>query len=286
MATTSTVPDAENPRKIQFYDINASTLQGPWRQLLREYGGIPDQELDEHVQEIRLKAFKVCPYPCIGMFQFLDLSMMTTDVYPEVLERMKRGDEKFLDLGCCLAQEVRQLVLDGAPSANTYASDLWGGFFPVGNELFKDEGRLETTFIAADVFDDSSPLTKLAGQINIIYTGALFHLFSLEEQEKVALRVVQLLASRPGSLIIGRQSGSEVAGESSRTGDKGGRGHFQHNPQSWKEFWIRIGDKTGTRWAVEADVNSPEFTLSPPQGTPAIQRKMSAKGLRYTVRRL
>lgn len=62
--------------------------------------------------------------------------MMTMDAYPEVLERVKHG-EKFLDLGCCFGQELRQLVADGAPSANTYGSDLWGGFFSVGYLAFQ-----------------------------------------------------------------------------------------------------------------------------------------------------
>lgn len=79
------------------------------------------------------------------MYQFLDLSLMTTDVYQEVLERVKHG-ENFLDLGCCFGQEIRQLVFDGAPSANTYGSDLWSDFLSIGYELFKDKDRLQTTF--------------------------------------------------------------------------------------------------------------------------------------------
>ncbi len=197
--------------------------------------------------------------------------MTKTDIYQEVLERVKGGD-KFLDLACCFGQEIRKLVFDGAPSANTYGSDLWGDYFPVSYELFKDKDRLQTTFIAADVLDDASPLTELAGQMNIIYTGDFFHLFNLETQEKVASRIVQLLAPQPGSLLIGRQSGGDVPGEHSRAGDTSGRTHFRHNPQSWQELWDRVGERTGSRWSVEADLRFSEFTLSPREAARLLTR--------------
>ncbi|KAK3322624.1 hypothetical protein B0H66DRAFT_554854 [Apodospora peruviana] len=280
-------------RKIEFYaEVEASVLTESARKLLREYSGIPDAKINSHVEAIRLEAFQVCPYPCIGMFQFLDLSLSSmTSIYAEVLQRLKTGN-KFLDLGCCLGQEIRQLVFDGAPSANTYGVDLYGGFFAVGYKLFADRDRLQTTFIAADIFDELSPLatTQLAGQIDIVYVGAVFHLFSLQEQEMMAVRLVQLLAPRAGSLIIGRQSGSEEAGEFSRAGDKNGKSHFRHNPQSWRELWDRVGERTGSKWHVEeADLSAPEFGLSSAaaEGMSAeIRNKMSAKGLRFVVRRM
>jgi hypothetical protein len=52
MSSLSTVPDAENPRKIEFYNLNPSTLKGPWRELLLEYSGIPEEEIDGHVKAI------------------------------------------------------------------------------------------------------------------------------------------------------------------------------------------------------------------------------------------
>jgi hypothetical protein len=216
----------------------------------------------------------------------MDLKLMTADIYQEVLTRIANG-EKFLDLGCCFGQEIRQLVFDGAPSINTYGSDIWGEFMSIGYDLFRDKDRLQTTFITADVFDNSSPLTQLAGQMNIIYTGAFFHLFNLEEQEKVAVRIVELLVPRPGSLIIGQHSGNENSGEYSRSGESDGPKHFRHNPQSWKEFWDKVGEKTESRWSVEADVCFPEFTLPEVEGkSTAMQTVMGAKALRFTVKRL
>jgi len=49
------------------------------------------------------------PYPCIGAYRFLDLSIISSPQYDEILSRVKNG-EKFLDLGCCFGQEIRQLV--------------------------------------------------------------------------------------------------------------------------------------------------------------------------------
>lgn len=49
------------------------------------------------------------PYPCIGAFRFLDMSIPKQPIYPEILERLKAG-QKLLDVGCALGQELRRLV--------------------------------------------------------------------------------------------------------------------------------------------------------------------------------
>jgi hypothetical protein len=52
MSGSSSVPDAENSRKIEFYNLEASTIRGAGRELLRVYSGIPDEEIDSHVEAI------------------------------------------------------------------------------------------------------------------------------------------------------------------------------------------------------------------------------------------
>ncbi|KAL6821828.1 hypothetical protein J3E69DRAFT_382317 [Trichoderma sp. SZMC 28015] len=279
MSNTMNPPNGENPYEI--YDLDSGL------KLLREYSGIPDEDVKNHVESIKEKALEVRHYPCIRRYRFLELIMMNTEVYQEVLERVKNGD-KFMDLGCCFGQEIRKLVHDGAPSANTYGSDLWGEYLSMGYELFKDKDRLQTTFVAADIFDDSSPLAKLSGQMNIVYVGDFFHLFNLEEQGKITERIVHLLAPQPGSLIIGRQSGGETAMEYSRAGDASGRKQFQHNPQSWKELWDRIGNRTGSKWSADVELCQ-EFKFKPSVAentSTEVKRLTDAKGLRFTIRRL
>lgn len=44
--------DALNPRKIEFYALDASIVQGEGRELLRRYSKINEDDIDRHVQEI------------------------------------------------------------------------------------------------------------------------------------------------------------------------------------------------------------------------------------------
>ena len=39
-------------RTLEFYDLDASTLTEPGRRLLREYSGIPEGEINHHVEAI------------------------------------------------------------------------------------------------------------------------------------------------------------------------------------------------------------------------------------------
>jgi hypothetical protein len=117
-------------RKLSFYTVDSSTIDENARALLIKHSGLAPDEVGPHVDAIvshsvslhgilknvqliyssqREKAFAIYPYPCIGMYRFLDLSIVKTKVYSEVVQRLKSG-EKILDLGCCFGQEIRQLV--------------------------------------------------------------------------------------------------------------------------------------------------------------------------------
>lgn len=142
------------------------------------------------------------PYPCIGLFRFLDFPAYLQPIYPEVLRRIRAG-ETFLDLGCCFGQDIRKLVYDGAPSANIIGVDSEARFLNLGHELFRDRGTLDAHFAAGDVFAPDF-LIDFRGKIDIIFLGSFLHLFSYEQQEVIVTQLTKLLRNKPGSLVFGR----------------------------------------------------------------------------------
>lgn len=100
-STTASDPPL-NPRSLTFYaPLPPSTVTPPARNLLTTYASIPPSDLDAHITAIRARAFAVAPYPCIGTYQFLDLSLRTSPFYPALLAALRSGTGKtFLDLGC------------------------------------------------------------------------------------------------------------------------------------------------------------------------------------------
>ncbi|KAF2095856.1 hypothetical protein NA57DRAFT_78633 [Rhizodiscina lignyota] len=247
----------KNPFHLEFYGAKPNVVKDSSRALLREYSKIPNEEIDEWLQKIRQEAFSIFPYPCIGMYRFLDLMLPSTSVYDEVLMRIKDG-EKFLDLGCCFGQEIRQLVFDGALPENLYRCDLHDEFLQLGYKLFEDTPEtMKATFFPAGVFDDSSVLTKHYGKFSIIYTGSFFHLFDYNQQLAIAHRVIQLLAPKPDTLVIGQQLGNDPPGLAALSGFKGERPRYRHNSESWKELWDRVGKEVGMKFRTEVVVGSP-----------------------------
>lgn len=287
--TTSPDKDAPlNPRSLTFYaPLPPSTVTPPARHLLTTYAGIPPSALDAHITAIRARAFAVAPYPCIGTYQFLDLSLRTSPFYPTLLAALRSGTGKtFLDLGCGLGQEIRQLVADGVPDAEgvLFATDLNGGLWHVGGELFRDQGRLKARFIEGDLFEDGA-LGELDGGVDFVYAGAFFHLFGLEEQVKAVRRVVKLLR-KGGGAVVGRQSGGKGEDVGEVEGPRG-RSWFRHDLESWRGVWERVGRETGTRWRVEGGVDGREYTLAGVEGVhEGLRRKTEGLGLRYVVTRV
>ncbi len=244
-------------------------------ELLENYSHIPRNDIDTHVANIREKAWSIFPYPCIGQWRFLDLSISQQPAYPKVLSLLKEGDlgkndendvgkgdgkrRKLLDLGCCFAQDIRKLIHDGAPADSLYACDLKPEFLDLGYELFADRESCKAHFFAADVLRDDegykSGLAKLAGEFDFVHAASFFHIFSWDDQVQIGKRVVQLLRPRKGSTVFGRQTGNVRGGgggEDSTHKDPDKAPIWRHDVDSLKRLWEIVGQLTGSKWEVWA----------------------------------
>jgi len=192
-----------------------------------------------------------------------------------------QNGERLLDIGCCFGQDIRKIVFDGAPSENIYGTDLHGGLMDAGYDLFLDRGTLRSTFVAADIFEPSSALTQLEGQMDIIYAGSFLHLFDWENQVAVAKRLSALLRAQKGSLVIGQGFG-HLHADLYPVGLDTSRTIFKHNPDSFTRMWKQVGEETGSAWRVEAHLevmNLAGFTKEGQWGDP------DSRLLRFSVRR-
>ena len=200
----------------------------------------------------REKAWDVYPYPCIGQFLFLNLTINLSPYYPELVSRLRDSNQTLLDLGCCFAQDVRKLVSDGAKSENIYGADLYGQFMELGYELFRDRKTLKSTFFPTDILNERDlPLRGLNGEMDVVYLGLFLHHFTFEECVKVCTRVTKLLKPKPGSLVMGVQVGSLV-GDTKGIPIPSGGILWRHDIASLEKVWEEVGALTDTTWKVEA----------------------------------
>lgn len=210
----------------------------------------------------REKAWKSSPYPCIGLFRFLDYSLPDSPLYGEVLQRLK-GGAKLLDFGCCFGHDIRALVADGAPAENLCGAELNSTFLDLGFELFCDRDKIKSTFYSANIFDEDDQLRReRSQQFDIIHVGSFLHLFDLKGQEKAATALLKLLRLERGALILGRQHGATTAKEvpnylykPTKENENNGRlaSFFNHDSASFAEMWSEIGKQTGLEFEVQTE---------------------------------
>ena len=123
----------------------------------------------------------------------------------------------------------------------------------VGYDLFQDRDRLRSTFVAADILDESSPeLRGLDGNIDIVFAGSFFHVFDWDAQMRISKRLALLMRSVPGSLVFGHHLG-HVAPDTYPLG-LGAGSVYAHDKGSLQQMWTQVGLETGSKWRVEAEL--------------------------------
>ncbi|RAK97331.1 class I SAM-dependent methyltransferase [Aspergillus ibericus CBS 121593] len=238
-------------RQYSWYEPDLAQIKEPARTILVEYSKIPEEKIIDHVKQVRDRAFAVFPYPCIGSFRFLDITISNSPAYPEIMSRLKATDT-YLDLGCAMGQDIRYLISQGAPQSQIYGSDLHPEFISLGYDLFADRTILHCPFIPSDIFDDNSELFhRLGGKVDIINAASFFHLFDWDGQVATAKQIVKLLKPKPGSIVVGRHVGDFTAGERAKGDSELKMTMYRHDLESWRRMWQQVERETGTRWEVE-----------------------------------
>ncbi|KAG8219065.1 hypothetical protein J3R82DRAFT_4821 [Butyriboletus roseoflavus] len=141
-------------------------------------------------------------------------------------------------------------------------TDTFQEFYDMGHALFKTTPETyPISFVAGDAFDpnmlqivppfDEAPSTErpdlstltslnpLAGRCAVIYASNFFHLFSEENQLRLAKAVAGLLSPLPGSMICGEHVGNWQKGFGVFHDVLAGKifDMFQHSPESWNAMW-------------------------------------------------
>lgn len=169
--------------------------------------------------------------------------------YPSILAAVK-GGTRFLDVGCCFAQDIRKLVYDGAPAENLWGLEVQEEFITLAHDFFHDgQGRHRGHFVAADLLDRANPeLAAAQGTFGIIQLGMILHTWDRQGQLNACRRVIELLSSEPGSLIIGQSVGHLDGVESP---GRGGKFIFKQNAETFRSMWEELSRETGTSWHVQ-----------------------------------
>jgi SAM-dependent methyltransferase len=250
-------------KNVGWFNSNLESLTPAQRDLFETYSHIPPDRVIPHILEVvrtspihgcnlidlysqREKAWEFHPLPCIGQIRFIDFTLSQSSLYPDILSRLKSG-ESLLDLGCCLAQDLRKLAHDGAPASSLYGAELESQYLELGYELFLDRETFQANFIVADIFDEQGPLEELDGKMDIVYIGLFLHLFDLEEQQRICERIVRLLKNKKGVLVLGTQVGSTKPKDVPFGATKN---VFRHDEITFEKLWKVVGEKTNTEWKV------------------------------------
>lgn len=256
------VGDAASLKHLQHMELDESfySLDADELRFYQVAAGITDEsELKEHIIGIQAEAYQIFPYPCIRYFMFTKLKVSRYPAYAHVLEHGRTHPGAiFLEMACCFGNDARKAALDGYPMENIIATDLRRDFWDLGYKLFKDDtSTFPVPFLEGDIFSpelldldaprpserpslpNAKSLTELLGHVAIIHASAFFHLFSEEDQRRIAERCVALLSSEPGSTIFGSHVGAPEPGIYSGIGGPA-RQMFCHSPQSWQAMWAEV----------------------------------------------
>ena len=138
-----------------------------------------------------------------------------------------------------------------------YGFDYKPEYIELGFDLFRDKQTFQGCMVGGDmlaplVSPQNADLKALSieGAVDVINVVQVLHSWDYDDQLKAAVNLVAFSRPKPGSLIAGDQMGSVKAGSYPMPSEGGS--HYRHNVESFQAFWKEVGERTKTRWDVEA----------------------------------
>ncbi|CAF3318992.1 unnamed protein product [Rotaria socialis] len=237
--------DNQSEDKKFVYYIEEPPINSFTETFFANYASIPISELRNHLVSVRERAWQKHNYPCLGRWSFLRHSIQRSSIYKEILEKSKQENAKIIDFGCCLGQDVRQLIYDGVSLDQIRGYDLDPFFIEQGYELFRDDILMneKKVFGVGDIFDDK--FLETIEPADYVHVGSFIHLFDAETQRNVCQRLTRIAKYA----ITGRQVGASVPAEHQKLSGSIGSKMMRHSPESFASMW---NDVTSGEWQVES----------------------------------
>jgi len=232
-------------------DVSSLVLDETSLAFFQNQTGIFDEEeLRNHIITIASDALKSHPYPCFRSFRFVQSDIKRVPWFKHVVELGRsQPDALLLDVGCGLGDDLRRLAADGYPAKNMIGSDIVGGLWDIGHQLFRsNEHTFPARFIQDDVVserytsfplktDDKPSLADLSGSLSAIYASFFLHLFSHEQQKQVARVLASLLTQKSGCIIFGKHLTSETDSLMELKTPTGQFNMSCFSPAGWERIW-------------------------------------------------
>jgi hypothetical protein len=236
-------------KKVPWYHEKITDIDPTTRQLLPSC--LPDPTPLTPIPQ-RDKAWQIYPYPCIGMFSFTRLHLISHPLYKSTIIPALLSGATLLDLGAGFSSDFRALVSAGVPSTQLTALDEHDGFWKLGIELFRDEETMKARFVVADMTSLASVPENMLGTFDMVWAGASFHLFGWDGQVQAGRVAARLLRDRRGSAVygyqVGRTAGREISSGGSEVVDGG---MYLHDSKTFERLWEEVGREAGMRFEAK-----------------------------------
>ncbi|TGO31421.1 hypothetical protein BHYA_0885g00010 [Botrytis hyacinthi] len=260
------ISDKYSTSKPWYHTTIGKRLGPEARELLENYSHIPPEDVDAHVYKMRDFLWNQTPYPSIGNFSFLTLRLLTHPLYPRIVEILSTPSTPsnppalFLDLGCCVAQELRSLAHHARiPPSQLYGTDYNASFLKSSYRIFLDASPPQSqspsqsfTLLPANILDPNFFTLTFRNHIHsfsIIHASLFMHLFTWDQQLLVCANIVKLLKNNEGALFVGCMVGKQGGG----TGEQG---RWLHDADSWVRLWGEVWEQVGMTgsWKVQGEL--------------------------------